>query len=286
MLREYEDYLKNERCMTPRSIRDYLLVAGELSKVLDILGPLTYKQVNDKIREMKENLNWSQGTVYKYSICVRHFFKWLLREQKRQDNPYPFSEWKKPRPQSPKFLTESTFQTLIDDPHLTHQEYTLLLLLWDSGARIGEIAALEQPHFDLESGIVTVPYEISKGSYSYRNVPITQTCIEALRRQIGHVKRRGHAKALFLNANNEPMTHTGLHKIVKAIGKRISPLRPALNIYPHMFRHAFGIRMLEKGVPQVIVQKWLGHQTLEMTSHYVHVEKESSRRIFNQYVNA
>lgn len=283
MLRAYESYLRNEKRMRERSIRDYMLVAQEISQNFDLVGPLTYRQVNDSLKALKEKLNWSQGTIYKYSICTRHLFKWLQREEYRPDNPYPFSEWRKPRPATPKFLIESQFNALVEDPHLTHQELTLLYMLWDTGARIGEIAQISQEEVNFDIGIVNIPYEKSKGNYSHRNVPISNRCMGLLHEQFGYARKRGHHKSIFLGSDNLPMTTSGLQKVVAAIGMRSSPLRPVMRLSAHQFRHSFGIRMIEKGVPQVIVQKWLGHQSLQMTSHYISLEANSSRRIFDKY---
>lgn len=286
ILNAYESYLRNEKCMRERSIRDYMDAFRLIASRLDPITVSTYKEINDAVRYIKEARHYSQGSVYKFSICVRHLFKWLQREQYRQDNPYPFSEWRKARPSTPKFLTEGQFLSIIDDPHLTHQETALLWLLWDSGARIGEIAALEQDHIDLEKGIVNIPYEISKGNYSFRYVPIGQEAVYCLKRQFGFAQRRGHKKAIFLGDNNLPMTVSGLSKVIYKIGLRSSPLRENYRLSAHQFRHSAGIRWIERGVPQVIVQKWLGHQSLQMTSRYINMDSETSRKIFEKYVNA
>lgn len=282
LLQRYRDYLENEKCMTPRSVRDYIDFFNLVSSRLDVLKVESYKQVNDSIKAIKEERGYSQGSVYKLSICVRHLFRWIQREGFRPDNPYPFAEWRKPRPATPKFLTEATFLSIIDDPSLCLLETALLWLLWDSGARIGEIEQLRQDSFDLEKGLVNIPYEISKGNYSYRNVPISKTCIEYIRALIGHAQRRGHHQAVFFNASNEPMTRSGMQKLIKNIGMRKSPLRPVMRLSPHQFRHSFGIRHIDK-VPQIVIQKWLGHSSLDMTSRYINMDAVSSRRIFEQH---
>lgn len=295
-LAAYEAYLKNERCMTERSVRDYLWSATFLCARLNPVTVSSYKEINDVIREMKERENWSQGTVYKYSICVKNFFKWLYRERYRQDNPYPFAEWRKPRPHTPRFLTQIQFSQIVDDPHLTHQEQTILHTFWDSAARLSEVEHLTQDDFffdvkfflddarqiETHGHYVRIRYEISKGNYSYRNVPITETLKEMLKRQFQFARNRGHHQSVFLSHNNEPITDSGISKLLYNIGMRQSPLRPQMHLSAHMFRHSFGIRMLEKDIPQVIVQKWLGHQSLDMTSHYVNMAAENSMRIFRQ----
>lgn len=242
-----------------------------------------YKAINDAVRAIKEERGYSQGSVYKFSICVRHAFRWLQREQYRADNPYPFSEWRKARPKTPKFLTEKQFQAIIDDPHLSHQERTLLWLLWDSGARIGEIAALKQENINLEKGIVNIPYEISKGNYSFRYVPIGEEALIAIKAQIGYAQRRGHENYIFLSTNNQPMTVSGLSKVIAKIGLRESPLHEPFRLSAHQFRHSCGIRWISS-VPQIVVQKWLGHQFLQMTSAYINMDADSSRRLFDKFM--
>lgn len=286
ILNAYESYLRNEKCMRERSIRDYMDAFRMIAAKVEPLKVSTYKEINDAVRHIKEERRYSQGSVYKFSICVRHLFRWLQREQYRPDNPYPFSEWRKARPKTPKFLTEGQFLSIIDDPHLTHQETALLWLLWDSGARIGEIASLEQGNIDLEKGIVNIPYEISKGNYSFRYVPISPTAVYSLKAIFGFAQRRGHQKAIFLGDNNEAMTVSGLSKVIYKIGLRASPLRENYRLSAHQFRHSAGIRWLEAGIPQVIVQKWLGHQTLQMTERYVNMDSLTSKRIFDKYMIA
>lgn len=282
---KYESYIKDQRQMTPRSVRDYTWTIELLEKRIDILKALSYKEINDAIIDIKEKEGWSQSTVYKYSICIKAFYKWLHREQFIPHNPYPFSDWKKPRPESPRFLTESLFKSIVNDPHLTHQEYALFYALWDTGARIGEICSLRQGNVDLERGLVNIPYEISKGRYSYRNIPITEVCKQAIKSQILLVSNYGVTDWIFTGVDGQPLTVSGAQKIITAIGLRKTPARPAMRLHAHMFRHSFGIRMLEKGVPETIIQKWLGHQTLSMTSRYISMTAENSLNIFNKYVS-
>jgi site-specific recombinase XerD len=286
MRRRYEEYLRHEKCMSERSVKDYLKALDLISSRISVLEVNSYREVNDVIRLLKDKNHWSQGTVYKFSILIRNFYKWAVREQMISHNPYPFAEWKKAKPKAPKFLTSHQFQALVNDPFLSHQETTLLFLLWDSGARISEVSGLRQKNIDFEKGTVNIPYEISKGNYSFRYIPLTNKTLLLLKRQFQFMQARSHMESVFLSRSNTGLTSNGLKKIIDKIGLRSSPLRDQMRLSAHQFRHSFGIRMIEKGVPQLIVQKWLGHQSLQMTSHYINMDQESSKRIFDKFVSA
>lgn len=51
----------------------------------------------------------------------------------------------------------------------------------------------------------------------------------------------------------------------------------------HQFRHTVGTRMINNGVPQHIVQRYLGHQSPEMTMRYAHIHDETLRKEVEKY---
>src|SRR5699024_12071485 len=51
----------------------------------------------------------------------------------------------------------------------------------------------------------------------------------------------------------------------------------------HAFRQTVGTRMINNGVPQHIVQKFLGHESPEMTSRYAHIFDESLKNEFTKF---
>lgn len=294
VLSQYEDYLRTEKVLSERSVKDYLEVFRVIIKKVDLLKNPDYKEINDAVKRIKEEQGFSQATIYKFTICLRGITKWLDRERYTVRNLYPYADWRKPKPHTPKFLTPEVFRKIINDPFLSHQEMTLLHLLWDSAARIGELEQLKQSDFffdqeffiDEQNALkckghyVRISYEISKGNYSNRNVPITDTTKALLTRQFDLLRARGHSSCIMLGASNQPLTKSGISKVLANIGMRESPLREKMNLSAHQFRHGFGIRMLEAGIPQIVLQKWLGHQSLSMTSHYCNLTSSSSMRIF------
>lgn len=53
--------------------------------------------------------------------------------------------------------------------------------------------------------------------------------------------------------------------------------------HAHAFRHTVGTRMINNGVPQHIVQKFLGHESPEMTSRYAHIFDETLKVEFTKF---
>src|SRR5690625_7120032 len=53
--------------------------------------------------------------------------------------------------------------------------------------------------------------------------------------------------------------------------------------HAHAFRHTVGTRMINNGVPQHIVQKFLGHESPEMTSRYAHIFDETLKNEFTKF---
>ena len=53
--------------------------------------------------------------------------------------------------------------------------------------------------------------------------------------------------------------------------------------HAHAFRHTVGTKMINNGVPQHIVQKFLGHESPEMTSRYAHIFDETLKIEFEKF---
>ena len=52
---------------------------------------------------------------------------------------------------------------------------------------------------------------------------------------------------------------------------------------PHQFRHTVGTNMINNGVPQHIVQRYLGHESPEMTMVYAHIHDQTLRKEIEKY---
>ncbi len=55
------------------------------------------------------------------------------------------------------------------------------------------------------------------------------------------------------------------------------------NFHPHQFRHSVGTNMINNGVPQYIVQRYLGHESPTMTMVYAHIHDDTLRKEIEKY---
>lgn len=275
----YVGYLREERNMRERSLKDYIMAVDLLRSEIVPEKATDFREVNDAIKNLKAKRSWSTSTTAKIATCLKNYYAWLAREKIIESNPFPFHEFKRGRPKTPEYLTESEFENLIADPLITTQELAVIRILWDCAVRVSELCALDQADLNFEEGYVHVPREKSKGGYSDRVIPFTDETKSVLRLHVKTLTRNGITGPLFVNKWWNRAFPQDISEWLKKIGIRRSRCREAIRLTPHMFRHSFGMRMVPL-VGEIITSKFLGHSSLSMTQHYTHLDRESALKIY------
>ena len=172
----------------------------------------------------------------------------------------------------------------------------------NTGLRPGELFALQLSDVDLENGYIdvnktlvyqkylddeckTFHIEPPKTKQSYRKVPINSVCRMCLERQfelkkvISSKRPKQQNDYLFVTKFNTPLNSVIYSDAIKAVIRQINLSRPFDNQFEifsgHTFRHTFATRCFENGVDAKVVQSYLGHASLKMTTDlYTHVTEE------------
>jgi site-specific recombinase XerD len=165
---------------------------------------------------------------------------------------------------------DGLFQRLpTQGPHATRNRL-LVLFLYNTGARVQEVADLRVGDLDLEALRVRLH---GKGD-KWRTCPLWPQTVEELRRWL---TARGVLTttdaAVFISHHRRPLTRFGLYKIVRRL---TSPLGPAAtagrgHASPHVFRHTAAVHLLETGVDVNVIRGWLGHVSLDTTNRYAEI---------------
>jgi site-specific recombinase XerD len=142
------------------------------------------------------------------------------------------------------------------------RDLAILLLLLDTGMRLGEIAGLTTTDGEqaLNEGMVRV---FGKGARE-RLVPVGATAQSALRRYL-HLYHPQIQGALFLGLQRRPLTDEGIRQVVRRVAERAG----VSGVHPHKLRHTAAVTFLRAGGDVFALQRILGHSTLAMTRNYV-----------------
>jgi site-specific recombinase XerD len=162
------------------------------------------------------------------------------------------------------------------------RDVALLSLLYDSGARVQEIA-------DINVGDVhvTKPYTATltgKGRKT-RIVPIATQTAKILRKYISTYGLNVLEKNLFLNWMGDPIGRAGIAYVLKKHVSAANLLFPEIvprTATPHELRHSRSMHLLENGVNLIYIRDLLGHVSVTTTERYAKANTEMKRKAIEQ----
>lgn len=172
-------------------------------------------------------------------------------------------------------LTRSQMQALLDAPDsltLTGlRDRTLLTLMYNTGARVSEIATMRVGDLRLE----TTGYVLIHGKgRKQRSVPLWRQTIRLLRQWLKHTDHAPQAH-LLPNARGNSMTRAGIaQRLQQAVAKaaKVDPSLLHRRISPHTIRHTTAMHLLQAGVDLSVIAMWLGHESIQTTHQYLEAD--------------
>ncbi|MGB2928049.1 MAG: tyrosine-type recombinase/integrase [Desulfobacterales bacterium] len=164
------------------------------------------------------------------------------------------------------------------------RDYTILHLLEDSGARASEIATLNLDYFDPQNSTLII---LGKGN-RYRRIELEPRTVQLIRRYIAKYRVKPkplYQHRLFINQRGTELTRHGIYRICKKyLQKTLSPKR-LKNINPvHSFRHSCAVNMLLSGKSLTDIQNRLGHENIQSTTAYTHMDLTRKQAVQNKFI--
>ncbi len=283
----FEDYLKVQRGLRPGSIRSYRdtlklflnHIATAYRRPITRLNLLDISSdyVLEFLRTIEATRHNKVSTRNQRLAALHTFYRYLaacrpdmLGEAERVEA----IPTKRTSPPETIYLErdeiEALFKALPREGRLALRDRALLMLLYNTGARVQEIADLRVGDVDLEPPLRARLH--GKGD-KWRKCPLWPETVELLK-QLETVLSADKTLPLLASRQRKPLTRFGIYKIVKRHTAKLRPSNPQpknRGISPHVFRHSIAVRLLEEGVDVNVIRGWLGHANLDTTHRYAEV---------------
>ena len=253
------------------SIKDVDLKFIESITTTDIYDFLSYL-ANDRVKNPDtsyEESGIAAAARARKLSSLKSFYKYLtVRTKQLTENPVADMEYPKIRKSLPKYLTleESTaLLRAVDGPNKT-RDFAILMIFLNCGIRRSELVGLNIS--DIYADHIRV---LGKGNKE-RIVYMGSSCRQAIDAYL--VERKDMVlsdnRALFGSRDHNRISASAVHRLVKKhiLEAGLDPER----FSAHKLRHTAATLMLQTGVDVKTVQEVLGHEHLNTTQIYTHIE--------------
>jgi len=267
------------RKLSDHTIADYM---NTLYKFVSFTNPETATRT--QIREFLASRKVSNKTLLNYHIGLSVFYKWVVEESLRSDNP--MLGIKRPKPET-RVIQPIPFEHIklilaaIDrsapykrpgQRSCTHtipsakRNQAIILLLLDTGMRVSELVGLKCADLDLKQLIIKL---FGKG-HKERIVSISTRTAQTIWR---YRPQQIPSEYLFTDDHNHALGRNAINQILRRLCKKAGvPLYS-----PHDFRHTFAVEYLRNHPNIYTLQETLGHTTLDMVRQYLVISQSDIR---------
>lgn len=226
----------------------------------------------------------SPATASRRRAALRQFYRFVLDEGWRSDDPSRLVEAPKRGRPLPKLLSREEVEALIRAAGARDGAAGLRLacmveLLYASGLRVSELLALPLQALQRDPAYLTVTGKGSKVRLAPLNAAARQAVIAYIAVRASHLPDGVKTSPWLFPSRGKTgrLTPRRLQQLLDeaAVEAGIDPAR----VSPHVLRHAFATHLLEGGADLRAVQTLLGHADIATTEIYTHVATERLRRI-------
>jgi integrase/recombinase XerD len=289
-LRDFKNYLKLERSLSPNSVESYIRDAEKLFQFGEIKG------LNKKPEKLTE-LEIQQFLIYINEIGLiatsqarilsglKAFYAFLALEDESLIDPTRLISSPKITRKLPDTLHFHEIENMISMIDLSLPEgprnKAILEVIYSSGLRVSELVNLKLSDCQFDIGFIRVT---GKGN-KMRLVPIGQQAIKYAKIYIHESRtaidiKDGYEDYLFLNRRGKSLTRVMIFLIIKDLAEKAGIRK---NISPHTLRHSFATHLIEGGADLRAVQDMLGHESITTTEIYTHLDRAFLQQTLKEF---
>ncbi len=289
-IKDFEIFLRFERNFSENTLDAYIRDIKKLKEYaeedLENVGPDTIQYEN--LQEYIFNLSkkkFSERSQARWISSIKAFFKYLVEDEFRKDNPATLLEGPKLGLYLPDTLTLPDINKIIGaielDSDLGKRNQCIIEVLYGCGLRVSELIEIKISNINFQEHYIRV---LGKGNKT-RFVPLADytaglllSYISDIRSKIKVSKR--YEDTLFLNSRGTSMSRVIVFLIIKELTDKAGVSK---KISPHTFRHSFATHLLQNGADLRYIQEMLGHSSITTTEIYTHLKTEELRDVILNY---
>lgn len=281
LLKDFGAYLSLERGMSPNTRQAYITDVCHLMEYLEeIHKEITTTEEEDLHGFLCTLRDLGIGARSQARIIsgIRCYFRFLKLSGIIDKNPTDLLESPRLGKHLPEVLSTEEIDRMIsmipDDKDESLRNHAIIETIYGSGLRVSELIDIRLSRLNLDEGCMIVE---GKGK-KQRIVPVSPVASELIQE---YLPQRASLKIkpdssdiLFLNRRGAKMTRVMVFYIIRDLAAAAGILK---TVSPHTLRHSFATHLLEGGASIRAIQELLGHESLETTEIYVHLDRTRLR---------
>lgn len=280
-MEDFESYLILERGMSANTRDAYLTDVVHLLEYLEEIGKSPQEVVEDDLHGFLASLRdlgicpRSQARILS---GVRAYYRFLKLSGAVAEDPTELLESPRLGKHLPEILSTAEIDMMaacIDpDKAESPRNRAILETLYGSGIRVSELTDARLSRLNMEEGCLIVE---GKGK-KQRLVPVSPVAIDLIREYLpwrDSLNIKPDARdIIFLNRRGGRMSRIMVFYVIRDLAAAAGILK---TVSPHTLRHSFATHLLEGGASLRVIQELLGHESLETTEMYVHLDRSRLR---------
>ena len=289
-IKDFENFLRFERNFSDNTLDAYLRDVRKLRDFAEFdmndTGPLviTYENIQEFLFNLSKK-KFSERTQARWISSIKAFFKYLVEDEAREDNPATLLEGPKLGLYLPDTLSFDDVNRIIKainiSTDLGRRNHCMIEVLYGCGLRVSELIDLKMSNINFKESYLKVEGKGDKARF----VPLAAYTAELIKQYIKEIRSKYKINKkcediLFLNSRGSSMSRVIVFIIIKELTEKAGINK---KISPHTFRHSFATHLLQNGADLRYIQEMLGHSSITTTEIYTHLKNEELRDVILNY---
>ena len=295
VFKEYLSYLESVKGCAARTIEAY---GNDLSRYakycsnqkIEVEKAQAY-EVQSFIADLSSD-GMSAVSVNRCLSSIRGFYRWMIRFEKRKENPCVSLRNVKTPVRLPSVLWEEEMADFAYMPEKAgilwpERDKALILTMYSAGLRISEVVSLSMKDISKSFDEARITGNGGKQRYVFFSDEAKNAVAEYLPQRKERLIRAGEDNnkgSLFISRRGKPISVPGVRWIIMRYANiaNTQAKTAGKNIHPHALRHSFATHLVNSGCDVRVVQEMLGHSSISTTQRYTHINLKNLKKVYEK----